>query len=60
MKKFLFFLTIFYMSAIFSAQVAVVSKSKAVIYSDIDLKSPIGFVRKGKRLAVGEMEELLG
>jgi hypothetical protein len=60
MKKFLFFLTIFYMSAIFSAQVAVVSKSKAVIYSDIDLKSPIGFVRKGKRLAVGEIKRRRG
>lgn len=48
------------MPVIYSAQVALVKSAKAVIYSDIDLKSAIGFVRKGKQLAVGEVKRRRG
>lgn len=41
-------------------QEAIVVSPKAVIYSDIYLKSPIGYVRKGKKLAVGEVKRRRG
>lgn len=60
MKKFFFALAIFLSLTTHSAQVAIVQSSKAVIYSDIELKSPIGYVRKGKQLAVGEVKRRRG
>jgi len=47
-------LCFFYSSLIEAAQDAIVKVDKAVIYSDTTLKSPIGFVRKGKKVRVGE------
>lgn len=43
-----------------AAQVAIVKVSKAIIYADIELKSPIGYVSKGKQLAVGEVKRRRG
>lgn len=42
------------------AQVGIVISKKAVIYADIDRKSPIGYVRRGKQLAVGEVKRRQG
>ncbi len=39
----------------FAAQFAMVSADKAVIYSDEQMTSAIGFVRKGKKIKVGEI-----
>lgn len=43
-----------------AAQIGIVRKPKAIIYADLDLKSPIGYVRKGKELAVGEVKRRRG
>lgn len=51
------FLLSFTLSA---AQVAVVKKSKAIIYSDKKMVSPIGYVRKGKKLLVGDVKKRRG
>lgn len=45
---------------IFGAQVGIVTSNKAIIYSDIELQSPIGFVKKGKQLAVGNVKRRRG
>ena len=62
MKKFFLFLNILLglTVSVRGAQVGIVQSSKAVIYSDIELKSPIGYVRKGKQLAVGEVKRRRG
>jgi hypothetical protein len=44
----------------FAAQSAVVGSDKAVIYSDREMSSPIGFVTKGKKLRVGEVKRNKG
>lgn len=38
-----------------AAQDAIVIAQKAIIYSDREMKSPIGFVRKGRKISVGEI-----
>ncbi len=38
-----------------AAQDAIIIAEKAVIYSDREMKSPIGFVRKGRKVSVGEI-----
>jgi hypothetical protein len=43
-----------------AAQVAIVLSNKAVIFADINLKSPIGYVKKGKKLAVGDVKRKRG
>ena len=53
--KFLILLTLCIVS--FSAhalRLAVVNKNEATVYSDLAMKSPIGFIRGGKLLKVGE------
>jgi hypothetical protein len=37
-----------------AAQEAIVIVDKAVIYSDIEMKSALGFIRRGKKIAVGD------
>lgn len=39
-----------------AAQIAIVQSKKAVIYADVDLQSPVGYVRKGKQLQVGNVK----
>jgi len=61
MRLFSFFIFLILLSPLASAaQVGIVKVSKAIIYSDIELKSPIGYVRKGKQLAVGEVKRRRG
>lgn len=47
-------ISFFYSSFLWAAQDAIVKVEQAVIYSDTTMKSPIGFIRKGKRIRVGE------
>lgn len=62
MKKFLLasLLCLLILTPLRAAQLAIVQSSRAVIYADIELKSPIGYVRKGKQLAVGEVKRRRG
>jgi len=43
-----------------AAQICIVLSNQAVIYADINLKSPIGYVKKGKKLAVGDIKRKRG
>lgn len=45
----------FYCQVSWSAQEAIVVVEKAVIYSDKEMTSPIGFVRKGRKVVIGEI-----
>ena len=38
-----------------AAQDAIVLSERAIIYSDKEMKSPIGFIRKGRKISVGEI-----
>ncbi len=55
-----FALLIFLLGSVHAAQIGIVRKNKAIIYADLDLKSPIGYVRKGKELAVGNVKRRRG
>jgi len=44
----------------FAAREAVVIAKKAMVYSDINLTSAIGFLRQGKKIAVGEVKRNRG
>lgn len=50
----LLFISIFYAPTIHAAQQALVIVDKAVIYSDMDMTSPIGYISRGKKIAVGD------
>lgn len=58
--KYIFLLIILFSSSLKAAQVGIVASLKAIIYADIDLKSPIGFVRRGKKVAVGSVKRRRG
>ncbi len=45
----------FFCPDLLAAQDAIVTAERAVIYSDREMKSPIGFVRKGRKVNVGEI-----
>jgi hypothetical protein len=40
---------------VLSAQHATVAKDKAIIYADMEMSAPIGYVTKGKKVKVGEV-----
>lgn len=44
----------------FAAKEAIVIAKQAVVYADIKLTSPIGFLRQGKKIAVGEVKRNRG
>lgn len=48
------------MHSVIAAQIATVKTQKAVIYGDMALRVPLGFVKKGKKLAVGEVKRKRG
>ncbi|MCR9204925.1 MAG: hypothetical protein NXH75_10125 [Halobacteriovoraceae bacterium] len=50
----------FFCASIDAAQVGIVTSAKAVIYADIEMKSPIGYVKKGKQIAVGNVKRRRG
>lgn len=57
MNKFIIFLAFFLISShTIASQLAVVRIERAVIYSDRSLTSPIGYVRKGRRIKVGSVK----
>lgn len=53
--RYLTLLIVFFCPHLEAAQEAVVTADKAVIYSDLDMTSPVGFVRRGKKITVGEI-----
>jgi hypothetical protein len=65
MKTFYFFILI--LSSFFLApyaqaksQIALIASDKAIIYADITMQSPIGFVKRGKRIRVGSVKRSQG
>lgn len=55
LKAIFFTLLIFlYCPYSWAAQEAIVIADRAVIYSDIEMKSALGFIRRGKKIAVGD------
>jgi hypothetical protein len=48
------FVGLFFCQFSWAVQEAIVSTEKAVIYSDTDTSSPIGFISKGKKILVGD------
>ncbi len=55
MKKYLFAILIVLSSTLWGSSIVVVRKSKALIYADYKKKTPIGYVRRGLMLRVGEV-----
>lgn len=54
LKHFVYlFLLLTWVQSALAAQMAVVSTSRAVVYADQALSSPIGYIRQGRRLMVG-------
>jgi len=47
-------------SLVFAAQWATITKEKAVIYADQELTAPIGYIRRGKKIRVGEIARSYG
>ncbi len=60
MKRFHLIFLLFFLLPAHAAQVGIVTSKKAIIYADIERKSPIGFVKRGKKLAVGEVKRRQG
>lgn len=52
---YLLFLVIFFCPKIWAAQTAMVLADRAIIYSDKEMTSPIGYVSRGKKLKVGDI-----
>jgi len=49
------FLLFFFCPKIWAAQDAMVTADRAVIYSDREMSSPVGYVKRGKKLVIGEI-----
>ena len=60
MRILLILISLLFSQTSFAAQLGIVLANKAVIYADINLKSPIGFVKKGKKLALGDIKRKRG
>lgn len=54
------YVLILVMNCAFAAQWAIVSKDKATIYSDQQMTSEIGYVKRGKKIRVGEVARSRG
>ena len=52
---YLLFLVFFSCPKLWAAQDALVTAKKALIYSDMEMTSPIGFVSQGKKIKVGDI-----
>jgi hypothetical protein len=52
---YLLFLLFFFCPKLWASQDAMVITDRAMIYSDRDMTSPIGYVKRGKKLVVGEI-----
>lgn len=50
----------FFPSLVFAYQVAFIKESRALIFADQDLKVPIGYLSKGKKIRVGEVKRNSG
>ena len=49
-----------FLSSAFAAQVAIVISDRAIIYADRQMSAPIGYLKKGKKLKVGEVKRNKG
>ncbi len=59
--KVLWTLIIFFLTfTVKAAQLAIITQDKAIIYSDPQLTSPIGYIREGKRIYVGKVKRKHG
>lgn len=52
---YLLFLIFFFCPKLWASQDAIVTADRAIIYSDREMTSPIGYIRKGKKISVGEI-----
>ncbi len=55
MSRILFFL-VFFPTLAFSYQIAFIKESRALIYADPEMKVPIGYLSKGKKIKIGEVK----
>lgn len=53
--SFLFFFALFFSQISWASQEAIVISEKALIYSDEQMSSPVGYVRRGKKVKIGEI-----
>ena len=51
---------LFLPSLVFAYQIAYVNKSRALIYADEELKIPVGYLSKGKKIKVGDIKRNKG
>jgi hypothetical protein len=58
--RLIFFLVFFTISFVQAEQKAVVKNKRAIIYADMALEHPLGFVRQGKQISVGEVKRRRG
>lgn len=62
-KSYVLLILIFFINLIphtWAAQVAIVKSSKAIVYAESSLATPIGYVTSGKKLLVGEVPQERG
>ena len=59
-QKLLFIILILMGPKLWATQIAIVDSLRAVIYADLERESPIGYVRKGKELLVGNVKRRNG
>lgn len=52
---YLLFLVLFFCPKLWASQAALVMSEKAMIYSDVEMTSVIGYVSRGKKIVVGEI-----
>lgn len=52
---YLIFLVFFGCPQIWAAQEAIVTVERAIIYSDLEMTSAIGYIKKGKKISVGDI-----
>ncbi len=52
---YLLFLVFFFCPKLWASQDAIVTADRAIIYSDREMTSPIGYIRRGKKITVGEI-----
>ncbi|RLA65868.1 MAG: hypothetical protein DRQ88_04205 [Epsilonproteobacteria bacterium] len=60
MFRYLSLILLFVSTLTYAAQTAYVKTARAVVYADEELSSPLGYVRRGKKLRVGEVKRKQG
>jgi hypothetical protein len=60
MLRLLPLILLFFSAISYAAQTAYVKSARAIIYADEELAQPLGYVRRGKKLRVGDKKRKLG